>query len=335
MKPRHAFLARCCFIAILVTIAGRAGAAAPEPVTVQLKWVHQAQFAGFYVALDRGYYAEENLDIRLVPGGKDIQVAQSIAGGQADFGVLAAEDILINRGKGLPLKAIAAIYRRSAVVFLSRAGSGITRPQDFLGKTVAVINQGGGTEFQTQLVAMMKNLGLDVSKIHLFPYDPGYEDFYNGSVDITAAYTTGGLITIRKKGLSPNLIWPGDYRVRFYSDTIATADDMIARDPERVTRFLRATLRGWCEAIGNPAAAVDIILKYALIKDRDLQSAMFDAMMPLVHTGEDRIGWMRAEAWQEMNRVLTDQGLIQKPLAAVDPVFSMRFLETAGKEPTK
>lgn len=145
MKPAPIFFTRCCFIALLVVAPVRISVA--EPVTVQLKWVHQAQFAGFYVALERGYYTEENLEVRLVPGGRDINIAQAVAGGQADFGVLAAEDILINRNNGLPLKAIATIYRRSAVVFLSKADSGITRPKDFLGKTVASLNQGADPSF--------------------------------------------------------------------------------------------------------------------------------------------------------------------------------------------
>lgn len=335
MTPLRTFFGRCGFIAILMIFVVRIRSGSAESVTVQLKWTHQAQFAGFYVALDKGYYGEENLDVRLLPGGKDINIAQAIAGGQADFGVLAAEDILINRSKGLPLKAIATIYRHNAVVFLSKADSGITRPQHFLGKTIAVASQGGATEFQIQLVAMMKNLELDISQMHLVPYDPEYEGFYNGSVDITAAYLTGGLITIRKKGISPNLIWPGDYRVQFYSDTIATTDRMIEDQPERVDRFLRATLRGWREAIGNPTAAVDIILKHALIKDRDLQSAMFDAMMPLVHTGEDCIGWMQADIWLEMHRMLVEQGVIQIPIAAVDSVFTLQFLEHLRKAKNK
>lgn len=182
---------------------------------------------------------------------------------------------------------------------------------------------------------MMKNLGLDISNIHLVPWDPGYEGFYNGSVDITAAYTTGGLITIRQKGISPNLIWPGDYRVRFYSDTIATTDRMITDHPERVTRFLRATLRGWREAVGDPAGAVDIVLKHSLIKDRSLQTAMFDAMIPLVHTGEDSIGWMKPGIWREMHRMLVDEGVIQTPIAAVDSVFTLQFLEALRKAKNK
>ena len=228
----------------------------------------------------------------------------------------------------MPLTAIAAIYRRSAVVYLSMSDSGITRPMDFLGKTVAAGGkQGSVRDFEFQLAAMMKTLGLDLSAVKVVPYDPGYTGFYSGAVDVTGAHITGGLITIKQKGYHPNIIWPGDYRVRFYSDTLATTDQMITEHPERVSRFLRATLKGWQTAIGDPSGTVDIILKYALLKDRALQTAMFDAMIPLIHTGEDSIGWMHAETWQEMHRVLVDQRLIEQSLNPVEQLYTMRFLE--------
>jgi NitT/TauT family transport system substrate-binding protein len=333
MKSAPVYLTLVCFITVLIAAAGRLDAAALDPVTVQLKWVHQAQFAGFYVALEKGYYADENLDVRLIPGGNEVDIAQSVMSGQADFGVMAPEEIFVQRSRGESLTAIAAIYRRSSVVYLSKADSGITRPKDFSGKTVAALaDKGGSREFQLQLVAMMKNLGLDIQGMHLVAYDPTYEGFYNGSVDVTAAYTTGGLIKMRQKGLSPHIIWPGDYRVRFYSDTLVTTDRIIAAYPERVTRFLRATLKGWNEAVGNFADTITIILKYALIKDRVLQAAMFDALLPLVNTGEDRIGWMRAEAWREMHQVLVDQAIIPAPLSPVEQIFTLQFLNGIDKE---
>lgn len=309
-------------------VAGGRAVAADERVTVQLKWVHQIQFAGFYVALEKGFYASENLRVDLLPGGNTVDIARVLAEGRADFAVISPEEIIIRRSRGIPLTAIAAIYRRSAVVYLAMPEAGITRPIDFLGKRVAAAGrQGGASEFEFQLTAMMKNLGLDLSRLTIVPYDPSYTGFYEGRVDITGAYTTGGLIKIRQKGHQPVIIWPGDYRVRFYSDTLATTDAMIADHPRRVKRFLRATLKGWRTAMGDRSATLDIVLKYALIKDRKLQAEMFDAMLPLVHTGEDGIGWMHPGAWQEMHRVLVEQGIVEKALDPVDQLYSMRFLE--------
>ena len=259
---------------------------APRHVSVQLKWTHQAQFAGFYVAQESGYYAKEDLAVDLLPGGPKVDQMQALMEGRADFVVLSPEYIIIKRSQGILIKAIAAIYRRSAVVYVSMADSGIIRPRDFLGKTVAAVGKYGSVvDFEFQLVAMMKNLGLDMSKVNMVPYDAQYEGFCSGQVDVTAAYMTGGVIKLRQKGFHLNIIWPGNYRVRFYSDILAVTDKMADENPDLATRFLRATLKGWREAIGNPEKAVDMVMKYAEIKDRALQSDMLEAMLPLVHTG--------------------------------------------------
>ncbi|MBI9075760.1 MAG: ABC transporter substrate-binding protein [Desulfatibacillum sp.] len=111
----------CIFLAALALVGcGKTEEKpAPDKVAVQLKWVHQAQFAGFYVAKERGFYADENLEVTFLEGGGGIDIAQSVVSGNALFGVMAPEDLLIKRAQGEPLKALAAIYRRSAVVYVS------------------------------------------------------------------------------------------------------------------------------------------------------------------------------------------------------------------------
>jgi len=299
----------------------------PDEVTLQLKWVHQAQFAGFYMAQEKGYYAKENIKVIFLEGGQGIDIAQRVVSGQADFGVLAPEFIFIKRSQGAPLTAIAAVYRRSAVVFVAMADSGIVRPSDFIGKTVATGDPGGSQkDFELQFYAMLKRLGLDVSKVKIVPYDPAYTAFYNGELEVTPCYSTGGLIKMRQKGLKLNLIWPNDYGIHFYSDTLTTADRLISEKPDLVTRFLRATLKGWQDAIEDYRQAVTVTLKYAQIKDPELQTAMMEAMLPLAHTGEDRIGWMKPERWEGMYEIMLEQRLLAKPFD-VNQAYSLRFLK--------
>jgi NitT/TauT family transport system substrate-binding protein len=297
-----------------------------DEVTVQLKWVHQAQFAGLYVAQEKGHYAREGIKVNFLEGGAGIDNVEALTSGRAQFAVTTPEDALISRSRGVPLKAIAAIYRRSAVVFLARADSRITRPRDFLGKTVAAGNTGGANrDFEFQLIAMIKKLGLSISQIGVVPYDPRYTAFIDGGVDVTAAFSTAGLILLRQKGLKLNLIWPGDYGIHFYSDSLVTTDDMIREKPDLVLRFLRATLKGWQEAVGNLPEAVAVTLEYARVKDPQFQTAMMESLMPLVHTGEDRIGWMKPAVWKGMVDVLLDQQILDAPFD-VSQAYTMRFL---------
>jgi NitT/TauT family transport system substrate-binding protein len=298
-----------------------------DEVTVQLKWVHQAQFAGLYMALEKGYYARENLKVHFLEGGQGIDNVEVLTSGRAQFAVTTPEDVLISRGRGVPLKAIAAIYRRSAVVFLALSDSHITRPQDFLGKTVASGSEGGAVrDFEFQLYALVKKLGLDISKIRVVPYDAKYTAFIDGDVDVTAAFSTGGLIFLREKGLKLNLIWPGDYGIHFYSDTLVTTDQTIKEKSDLVERFTKATLQGWRDAIGNFDEAVGVTLKYARVKDPRFQTAMMQSLQPLVHTGEDHIGWMKPTVWQGMYDVLMEQGILNASFDATE-AYTMRFLE--------
>ena len=149
---------------------------------------------------------------------------------------------------------------------------------------------------------------------------------YKGEVDSTAIYSTGGLIRLRQAGYEVNLIWPSDYGVHLYADTLITTDQLIAENPDLVTRFLRATLRGWREAIEDPEAAVAITLRYAKEADAELQAQMMEASLPLIHTGEDQIGWMREEVWQGMHDILLEQGILAGPVD-VDKVYTMEFLQ--------
>lgn len=298
-----------------------------DEITVQLKWVHQAQFAGLYVAQEKDYYAGENLKVNFLEGGQGIDSTDAVISGKAQFGVVAPEDVLISRSRGVPLKAIAAIYRRSAVVFLALADSHITRPRDFLGKTVASGGEGGAVrDFEFQFIALVKKLGLDLSKISVVPNDPKYTAFIKGDVDVTAAFSTGGLVFLRQKGLKLNIIWPGDYGIHFYSDILVTTDETIKEKPDLVTRFLRATLKGWQDAIGNSEEAVATTLKYAQVKDPQFQTAMMEGLLPLVHTGEDHIGWMKPTVWQGMYDILLEQKILNAPFD-VNQGYTMHFLE--------
>ena len=299
-----------------------------EEVTVQLKWIHGTQFAGFYVAQERGYYAEENIEVTFVEGGAGIDRTEQVVTGKADFGVQAAEEILVQRSQGKPVVAIATIYRRNPVVFVALADSGIERPADFLGRTAAI----GGSDAELPLEAMMKRLGLDIHQVEVVPYSYDRTSFYNGDVDINMAYATVSLIRMRQEGYEVNVIWPSDYRVHMYGDTLITTDQLTGENPDLVTRFLRATLRGWREAIENPEEAVTITLKYAKEADAELQTQMMEASVPLIHTGEDHIGWMRAEVWEGMHDMLLEQGILGEPLD-LDEVYTMEFLQKAyGRE---
>ena len=295
-----------------------------------LKWYHQSQFAGFYVAQEKNFYKKENLDVEIFEGGPDKKPLENVFDGSADFGITSPEELLTAREENKDIVAIAAVFRKSAVVFLSKKNSKILTPFDFPGKTIAaksIVKGGGASEFEIQLKSMLKNLDIKESSVNLTNYDHSYKNFYNGNADITPAYITAGLVKIKSRGITPNIIWPGDYKIRFYSDIIITNRTVIKKDPELVFKFLKASLKGWQFATEDIEETLDIILKYSKIKDRKLQKDMLEASFPLVYTGSDYIGYMSDKIWKEMHDILLEQQILKKPLKNLEKAYSLEFLQ--------
>jgi NitT/TauT family transport system substrate-binding protein len=331
MTNRIAFL----FLAVVVLFLFACSPPEPEEkpqdeVRLQLKWLHQAQFAGYYLALEKGFYAAENLHVTFIEGGHDIDQCEQLINGKADIAVTAAETVFLRQTLGHSLVALAAIYQRSAVVFAAKKESAIRRPDDFIGKTIAVGNMdsGGFVEAHVQFQALLQKVGVSDAAITVVPYDIFYADFLADKVDVTPSYFTGGVIKLRNQGVDLRLIWPGDYGISFYSDTLVTSSQYLKNNGDTALRFLRATLKGWQYAIEHSEEAVDATMQYTKSKDRQMQLDMHEAQIPLVHTGVYPIGWMQKEVWQDMHDLLLRQGLLHQPVADINAVFTVDLLKT-------
>ncbi|MBE0669453.1 MAG: ABC transporter substrate-binding protein [Anaerolineales bacterium] len=308
-------------ISIILTGCTKTTAAELTPVTVQLQWIHQAQFAGLYAADQNGYYAEEGLAVTFVPGGSGVDSLQPLVDGSAQFGTATADQILLARVEGKFVKAFAVIYRRSPAVFMALKSSGITRPQDFVGKTIRLPAPNAPT-----LHAMMANLGISQNQYSEVDLPSDVEEFASGRVPVWGAYVNALAISVQRAGHEINIIYPDDYGVHFYSDTLIATDDFIANNPDLVRRFLRASLKGWTFAVENPEKVGPMVLKYLPEADPELENAKMISSIPLVNTGEDFIGWMKPEVWAAMEKILREQGLIINPLD-VEQAYTAQFLE--------
>ena len=299
-----------------------------DPVTLQLKWLHHGQFAGFYMAREKGFYAEENLDVTFLEGGKDINPCERLCAGQTDFAIVSAESVFTKYTENSNVKAVAVIYQRSSVVFAAKAESHIVRPRDFAGKTIAVsgVEGGGFAEALIQFKTLMKKTGLKSVDYNLVPYDPLFQDFLSEKADITPTYLVNGVIQLRTMGIKLNLIWPGDYGIPFYSDTLVTTDTYLREKPDIALRFFRASMKGWKDVVEQVDEAVEVTMKYAAGTDRTFQRNTIEAQMPLVHTGEHPIGWVEPAIWKSMHEILVEQGIITKPVQDLESVYTLNLL---------
>ena len=250
--------------AALALLAGAANAA--DPLTLQLKWVTQAQFAGYYVAEDKGFYDEENLDVTIQPGGPDIAPTQVLAGGGADIAVEWMPAALAAREKGLPIVNIAQPFKSSGMMLTCLKESGVTDPAtDFKGKTLGVWFFGNEYPF----LSWMAHLGLPTTGgpdgvtvlKQGFNVDPLLQK--QASCISTMTYNEYGQVL--DAGISPDDLVTFKYEdqgVATLEDGLYTLESTLA-DPameDRLVRFVRASMKGWKYAEENPEEAAQIVL---------------------------------------------------------------------------
>lgn len=293
------------FVILLALNAIGAAAHAADSVTVRLKWYNQAQFAGFYVAQDKGFYKSAGLDVNIQPGGPDFPAVQMVAGGNEQFGVTGADQILIGRSKGVPVVALAVIYRRNPFVLFSLAKSGIKSPADWVGKKVGV-KIGGNEELIYR--AVLGKAGIDKAKLTEIPVKFDMTPLLAGSIDVWPGYLINEVIEAKEKGFAVNIVSPSDYGIELYADTLFTTESMLKQHPDVVRRFLTATLKGWSAAIANPEEAAKITVKYGDKLTYAHELAMMKASVPLLRPDDKPVGYMDAAGWAGAQKLLLAAG---------------------------
>ena len=320
------FLKLSAHLLVLAVVLAACRSESPTPtltsVTVQLRWTHQAQFAGYYAADQNGYYAAEGLAVTFLEGETTVDTLPPVLSGTAQFGITNLDVLILARADGKPLRTVAAVSRRSPTVYISLADSGIRRPQDFVGKTIAI-----GITGRPTLYAVTARVGVTPDQYTMVDTTPNdLTQLYSGQVQVRAGFLTNEVLTARAAGYELNLIFPEDYGVHTYNDILFTTDDLIATNPDLVRRFLRATLRGWTYAVENPTAIGPMVVKYRADADVTHETAFMIASLPLVYTGEDHIGWMKPEVWAGMEQLLREQRVLTEPVD-VTQVYTLQFLQ--------
>jgi NitT/TauT family transport system substrate-binding protein len=310
---------------IVTSLAACAPATTPTtaltPVTVQFSFAHSAEFAGFYAAEQKGYFTAEGLQVTFVGGGPQVDFIAPVVNGSAQFGIAQPADLILARADGKPVRSIATIYRRSPIVFFTHADSGITRPQDFVGKKIRGALAGDQT-----LRAMMARVDIKPDQYEIVYLPSDVTLFASREVPVWVGFVNVFALEVQRAGYKINIIYPDDYGIHFYADVLITTDDLIAKNPDLVRRFTRAVLKGWTYAVENPMTIGALVQKYKLDADPALESAKMIASLPLVNTGEDYIGWMKPEIWAGMEKTLREQGVLTKP-GDVTQVYTMQFLQ--------
>lgn len=226
-----------------------------DKINLQLKWLPQSQFMGYYVAAAKGYYKDEGIDINILPGGSDIIPEQNVYNGVADIGVTWVSSLMTYQTQGYELQEIAQIFQKSGLLVASKKEAGIKSPQDLAGKKVA--NWFGGNEYE--VLALLSKYKLDKNKdLNLVQQDFTMDQLKEGSVDAASAMTYNEFGLLLESGISKddlNVINMNDEGVAMMEDCLFVNSEWASKNEDLMVRFLRASIKGWKDACADPEAA--------------------------------------------------------------------------------
>lgn len=315
------------------------------PVTLQLQWVAQAQFAGYYAAVDQGYYEDEGLDVTIAEGGGDIVPQDVLASGDADYAISWVPKVLGSIENGANITDVAQIFERSATTQISFKDKGITSPADLAGKQVG--SWGYGNEWE--LFAGMQKDGVALSDISLVQQLFDMNGFLAGDIDAAQAMTYNEYAQVLET-VNPDtgeLYTPDDLNVISWNDVgTAMLQDAIWADADRLSSddayaeqtvaFVKASIKGWIYAKDNPQEAADIVTAAGSTLGTSHQLWMTNEVNKLIWPSTDGVGMIDEAAWDQTVEIAkTTENETGATIISEDPpetAYSNEYVEKALAE---
>ena len=288
-----------------------APARALDNVTLQLKHLHQFQFAGYYAALEQGYYRDAGLNVKILEGNDGNEPERAVLTGTAEYGTGSCS-LLLSRVAGKPLVVLAVIFQHSPYALAMRQSGAAPDIHHILDKRVMIGQLSDEVSQSDELIAYLRREGIPETRLRRVGHTYNPDDLINGYVDAESIYVTNEPDYLDRVGFAYDLYSPRSAGIDFYGDNLFTSEHELAAHPDRVRAFRAASLRGWQYAMGHQEEMVDLILnKYSRRHDR--QHLLFEArqMVPLVQPVLVEIGYMNPQRWRQIADVYASLGLLK------------------------
>ena len=297
-------LLRHYLLAVAMTLVAASGAQALDVVTLQLKWRHQFQFAGYYAALEKGFYREAGLEVEIREGGPNVDAIDDVVTGRADFGV-GTSGALIARTRGQQVVVLAAVFQHSPAILLVPRRAGVSSV--FALQNHSLMDTPGSED----IAAMLKLAGVDYAKMPRVKHTGDPRDLVSGKADAMVAYSTNEPFVLEQLGVPYLAFSPRASGIDFYSDNLITSEEEIKTHPERVADFRAASLRGWQYALSHKEEITDLILRrYSQAKNRE--ALLFEANQTEVLVQPDLIelGYQNPARWRAIAETYNALGML-------------------------
>jgi PAS domain S-box-containing protein len=299
-----------------------------QRVTLQLKWKHQFQFAGYYAAIEKGYYKEAGLEVLLKEAVVGENPVDAVLSGQAEFGITTTDILLSRSAKRKPV-VLATIFQHSPLVLLASKQSGIQNVHDLLGKRVAMEPNAA------DIIVYLADEGVQLSDFTSVHHSFDINNLLKGEVDAVSAYLTDELFIIRESGFEYTVLSPNSAGIDFYGDLLFTTDSLIIHHPKLVSKFRDASLKGWLYALNNQQEIIDLIYnKYS--KRHSIGHLQFEAAQTykLILPGVVEIGYTNPGRWKSIAETYKKVNLLNDSFTT-DGLFYSDFIQPKSTIPLK
>ncbi|HSJ34441.1 MAG TPA: ABC transporter substrate-binding protein [Acidimicrobiia bacterium] len=315
------------------TTSGEEACESPDQVRLQLQWFAQAQFAGYYAAIDQGFYEDQCLEVEILEGGVDIVPQQVLASGGAEFGLAWVPKALVSREAGADIINIGQTFERSGTLMVSWADSGITSPEDWEGKKVG--NWGFGNEYELLAAIEM----FDVQDVELVGQDFTMSALLNREIDSAEAMTYNEYAQVleAENPDTGELYQPEDLSVIDFNevgtamlqDAVWVNADWLADNEEIAQRFLEASFEGWIYCRDNPDDCVQSVLDAGSTLGLSHQTWMMNEINALIWPATEGIGVMNEALWDQTVEIATTQIPDLEGVEISDDVYRTDLAEAA------
>lgn len=306
-RPRVPSLPPCAqAIGLALLLALSPAAQALDALTLQLKWEHAFQFAGYYAALEKGYYRQAGLDVTLLEAKPGQDALLEVLSGKATYGV-SNSSLLLARKAGHPVVVLATIFQHSPLVLITPKGTADESIHNLIDKRLMLEPQ------SDELLAYLKQEGIPLSRLTNMPHSHNPQDLIDGKVDAISAYLTAEPFFLNRAGFAYQMLTPRSVGIDFYGDNLFTTEQELRTHPERVKAFREASQLGWQYAMSHPEEMADLIQRrYNPRHPRDYYLFEAAQMVNLLRPDLIEIGYMNPGRWRHIADTYAEIGLLPK-----------------------
>jgi PAS domain S-box-containing protein len=309
IKKQYLHCLSILLFASILTFCAVSQASALDQVTLQLKWTHQFQFAGYYAALQQGYYRDAGLDVTIKPATPGKDPVLDVIDGKAEYGV-GTSSLLLMRNAGKPVVTLAVIFQHSPYILLTKESSANQTIHSLVGKRLMLEPQAD------ELVAYLKKEGIPLEKMQMVEHSYNLKGLISGTVDAISGYITTDPDDLDRAGFAYNAYTPRSAGIDFYGDNIFTTESELKNHAARAKAFREASLKGWSYALQNPDEIIDLILRTytppGIRADRAHLKYEAEQVRQLIQPDLVEIGYMHSGRWQHIADTYKDLGLLPK-----------------------